>query len=76
MVNEANSSLYNLANSVQRYHIEEKLLHNKKTGKEPPHNSLSDFDLGDDKVEVILRDDFYAQVIKDLGMSKLAESAD
>ena len=33
----------------------------------PAHLSLSNFHSGDDKVEVILRDDFYSQVLCDQG---------
>ena len=75
LVKVANKNLYNLANSVQRYHIQDSLLNSVSFSARtcdtvadgPPHKSLNGFDLGDDNVEVILRDDFYESVLNDLG---------
>mmetsp|Transcript_6393 Transcript_6393/g.8545 ORF Transcript_6393/g.8545 Transcript_6393/m.8545 type:complete len:251 (+) Transcript_6393:2191-2943(+) len=71
-----------MANSVKLYYIDESKLRRVQTLGEdsepatPVHSSLSNFDTGEGKVEVMRRDDFYGQVLKELGMSALMESAE
>ena len=41
-----------------------------------PHSSLIEFNSSDEQVEILLRDDFYKQVLADLGLQALAEKSD
>ena len=76
-MNIANFNLYNLRNSVTLHHINGKVLcqvPQPRPKKEVSHIALMGFDTGDDAVEVIKRDDFYGQVMKDLGLASLVKA--
>ena len=79
IVNVANDLLYNLANSVKLYNVQSSQLKmiRPSDNNQLPHSSLAEFNLSDDEqVEILLREDFYSQVLADLSMQELSEKAD
>jgi len=66
----ANTNLYNLSNSITLERIHRGQL---KCATSHEHIFLTDFDSGDDKVEVIKKTDFFEQVLADLGLPPLSE---